>query len=90
MLKLNAQNVVIVSALRTPFTRAAKGALANTYPEELLTQIPKAVVKRTAIPRDQVHEVSIGTVLRPLGGQQVSAMAVKKCRIWTADDCIHS
>ena len=69
--------MVIISALRTPFTRVTKGGLAKTYPEELLSQILKATVSRTGVPTDQVREVAIGTVLQQLGGQKVSAMAVK-------------
>ena len=77
ILKQNADDVVIISALRTPFTRAIKGVLAKTYPEELLAQILKATVSRTGVPVDQVREVAVGAVLQQLGGQKVSAMAVK-------------
>jgi acetyl-CoA acyltransferase 1 len=54
-----------------------KGGLAKTYPEELLTQILKATVARTGVPVEEVKEVAVGTVLQKLGGQKVSAMAVK-------------
>ena len=77
MLKQSPDDVVIISALRTPFTRALKGGLAKTYPEELLSQILKATVARTGVPLDEVREVSVGAVLQQLGGQKVSAMAVK-------------
>jgi len=77
ILKQNPDDVVIISALRTPFTRATKGGLAKTYPEELLSQLLKATVSRTGVPPDQVREVAVGAVLQQLGGQKVSAMAVK-------------
>ena len=77
ILKQNPDDIVIISALRTPFTRAVKGGLSKTYPEELLTQILKATVSRTGVPTDQVREVAVGAVLQQLGGQKVSAMAVK-------------
>jgi acetyl-CoA acyltransferase 1 len=77
ILKQSPDDVVIISALRTPFTRAIKGGLAKTYPEELLSQILKATVSRTGVPTDQVREVAVGAVLQQLGGQKVSAMAVK-------------
>jgi acetyl-CoA acyltransferase 1 len=77
ILKQNPDDVVIISALRTPFTRAVKGGLAKTYPEELLSQILKATVSRTGVPLDEVREVAVGAVLQQLGGQKVSAMAVK-------------
>jgi acetyl-CoA acyltransferase 1 len=77
ILKQNPEDIVIISALRTPFTRATKGALAKTYPEELLGQILKATVSRTGIPPSAVSEIAVGAVLQQLGGQKVSAMAVK-------------
>lgn len=77
ILKQSPDDVVIVSALRTPFTRAVKGGLSKTYPEELLAQILKATISRTGVPTDQVREVAVGAVLQQLGGQKVSAMAVK-------------
>jgi acetyl-CoA acyltransferase 1 len=76
-LKQNPDDIVIISALRTPFTRAVKGHLAKTYPEELLAQILKATVSRTNVPTDAIREVAVGAVLQQLGGQKVSAMAVK-------------
>jgi len=54
-----------------------KGGLAKTYPEELLSQILKTTVSRTGVPTDAVREVAVGAVLQQLGGQKVSAMAVK-------------
>ena len=77
LLKQTPDDIVIISALRTPFTRAVKGGLAKTYPEELLVQILKATVSRTNLPTDAIREVAVGAVLQQLGGQKVSAMAVK-------------
>jgi acetyl-CoA acyltransferase 1 len=69
--------LVSFSSLRTPFTRAVKGHLAKTYPEELLAQILKATVSHTNVPTDAIHEVTVSAVLQQLGGQKVSVMAVK-------------
>ena len=77
ILKQSPYDIVIISALRTPFTRAVKGSLAKTYPEELLTQILKTTLSRTHLPPSSVREVAVGAVLQQLGGQKVSAMAVK-------------
>jgi acetyl-CoA acyltransferase 1 len=77
ILKQSPDDIVIISALRTPFTRAVKGGLAKTYPEELLAQILKATISRTKVPTDQIREVAVGAVLQQLGGQKVSSMAVK-------------
>jgi acetyl-CoA acyltransferase 1 len=76
-LKQNPDDIVIISALRIPFTRAVKGHLAKTYTEELLAQILKATVSRTNVPTYAIREVAVGAVLQQLGGQKVSAMAVK-------------
>jgi acetyl-CoA acyltransferase 1 len=77
ILKQTPEDIVIISALRTPFTRAVKGGLARTYPEELLAQVLKATLSRTGVPAKEVREVAVGTVLQTLGGHKVSAMAVK-------------
>jgi acetyl-CoA acyltransferase 1 len=39
ILQKNASDVVFVSALRTPLTRAKKGGFKDAYPEELLSHV---------------------------------------------------
>lgn len=39
ILQKNASDVVIVSALRTPVTRAKKGGFKDAYPEELVSHV---------------------------------------------------
>lgn len=70
-------DVVIVSALRTPVTKAVKGGLAKMYPEELLATVLKGTLEKTKIDPSQVQDILIGAVLQKLGGQKASAMAVK-------------
>ncbi|KAK9469558.1 Thiolase, N-terminal domain-containing protein [Lipomyces arxii] len=70
-------DVVIVSALRTPFTRALKGGLARMAPEELLSSVLKATVAQTGIDPNNVDDVLTGAVLQTLGGQKASATAIK-------------
>ncbi|KAK7202997.1 Thiolase, N-terminal domain-containing protein [Myxozyma melibiosi] len=77
ILTKKASDVVIVSALRTPFTRAIRGGLANMYPEELLASVLKATVDRTGINPAEVNDVLTGAVLQTLGGQKASATAIK-------------
>ncbi|CCG81981.1 putative 3-ketoacyl-CoA thiolase [Taphrina deformans PYCC 5710] len=77
ILRRNADDVVIVSAIRTPITKAKKGGLAKSYPEELLAAIVKQTLKLTAIDPRYIEDVAVGTVLQALGGQKTSAMAIK-------------
>jgi acetyl-CoA acyltransferase 1 len=39
ILQKNASDVVFVSALRTPVTRAKKGGFKDTFPEEMLAHV---------------------------------------------------
>uniref|UniRef100_A0A060TEZ7 ARAD1D18480p n=1 Tax=Blastobotrys adeninivorans TaxID=409370 RepID=A0A060TEZ7_BLAAD len=71
------RDVVIVSALRTPFTKANKGGLAERAPEELLASVLDSTVKRSGLDQSAIEDVLVGTVLQTLGGQKVSASAVK-------------
>lgn len=70
-------DVVIVSAMRTPITKARKGGLASLYPEEMLSQLLKRLLQETSVEAHHVNDVAVGTVLQSLGGQKGSAMAVK-------------
>ncbi|KAK9241515.1 Thiolase, N-terminal domain-containing protein [Lipomyces tetrasporus] len=77
ILRQQASDVVIVSALRTPFTKSTKGGLASMYPEELLSTVLSATLNRTGIDPKEVNDILTGAVLQPLGGQKVSAAAIK-------------
>src|SRR4051794_34149579 len=70
-------DIIIASALRTPITKSLKGGLAHTYPEELLSAVLTATLKRTNVPVSEVKDVLVGCVLQALGGQKASAAAVK-------------
>ncbi|KAK9383257.1 Thiolase, N-terminal domain-containing protein [Kockiozyma suomiensis] len=78
ILAKKATDVVIVSALRTPFTKSLRGGLANMYPEELLASVLKATIDRSGINPAEVNDVLTGAVLQTLGGQKASATAIKK------------
>ncbi|PWN53864.1 thiolase [Violaceomyces palustris] len=75
ILKKNDDDVVIVSALRTPITRAKKGGLAQCCPEEMLGNVFKEIISRTKIDPAAVQDIAVGTVLCPGGGATVSRMA---------------
>lgn len=68
-------DVVICSAVRTPLTRAKKGGLKDTCPEELLVAVFKAAVERAGAKYEMVEEIQVGNVLPPGGGASVARMA---------------
>ncbi|KAM3509516.1 hypothetical protein MY11210_006287 [Beauveria gryllotalpidicola] len=78
LLVRSASDVVLVSALRTPFCRAYKGRLRDAYPEELLASVLTAT--RTALPASApasaVEDVAVGVVLSELGGSKAARMAL--------------
>lgn len=58
-----ANDVVIVSALRTPITKARGGKFVNTYVEELLAATIKATIEKTKINPASIDDIVVGTVL---------------------------
>lgn len=67
--------VVIVSALRTPITKAKKGGLAEACPEDLLAAVFKGVIAESKIDPKLIEDVAVGNVLPPGGGATVARMA---------------
>ena len=67
-------DVVIVSALRTPITRGRKGPFKDTYPEELLAAVLKATISKTGINPALVDDIQVGNVLPAGGGATVARM----------------
>merc|ERR1719420_1438856 len=55
-------DVVVVSALRTPITRAKKGGFKDTMPDDLLKAALEGVVKDAKIKHDVVGDVVVGNV----------------------------
>ncbi|EGW33636.1 uncharacterized protein SPAPADRAFT_137004 [Spathaspora passalidarum NRRL Y-27907] len=78
LLKKSANDIVVLSALRTPVTKSIKGGLAKMFPEELLYQVVKGSIERSKIDPELIDDVLVGTVLQTLGGQKASALAIKK------------
>merc|ERR1719326_686495 len=62
----NPDDVVIVSALRTPIGRAKKGGFKDTMPDDLLKAVLEGVVKQSGINAKEVNDVVVGNV--QLGG----------------------
>ena len=69
------EDVVIVSALRTPITRAKKGGLKDTPADDLLATLLKATVDRTGLDPKDVGDVVVGSVLGN------SSQRANECRI---------
>ncbi len=53
-------SAVIVGYLRSPFTQAHKGALASVRPDDLVTEVIKALVAQTKINTDDVEDLILG------------------------------
>lgn len=70
-----ADDVVIISALRTPIGRAKKGIFKDTFVEDLLAAVIKGTIDRTKIDPAVIGDIVVGTVLGP-GSQRAN-----ECRI---------
>ncbi|VFQ86298.1 unnamed protein product [Cuscuta campestris] len=56
-------DVVIVAAYRTPICRAKRGGFKDTFPDDLLAPVLKAVIEATNINPAEVGDIVVGTVL---------------------------
>ncbi|CAB9510125.1 CoA thiolase [Seminavis robusta] len=70
-------DVVIVSALRTPMCRSRKGALAKVFPHTLLQTVLEATVSRTnnKLSANEIEDICVGNVLMPPSGFAAMRMA---------------
>lgn len=59
----NGSDVVIVSALRTPITKARRGAFKDCNIEDLLMPVMKEVVERTKIDPKIIGDILVGNVI---------------------------
>ncbi|KAI3631586.1 hypothetical protein MIR68_010469 [Amoeboaphelidium protococcarum] len=69
-------DVVIVSALRTPMTRARKGGFKDTTHEELLSFALKGILDKTGVKPSLVEDIQVGNVLPPGGGATLARMSM--------------
>ncbi|KAI9238842.1 MAG: 3-ketoacyl-CoA thiolase B [Podila humilis] len=69
-------DVVIVSAVRTPICRAGKGAFKDLYPEDMLAIVLKAAAERANIDPKIVNDIQTGNVLQELGGIKAGRAAM--------------
>ena len=69
-------DIVFLSALRTPITRAKKGGFKDAYDHELLSAVLRATLSATPnLDPAKVNDIQIGTVLSELGGSKAGRMA---------------
>lgn len=68
------EDVVIVSALRTPITKAKRGGFKDTTPDVLLGHVLQAVLNQTKIDPKLVGDVVVGNVLQPGAGAGMARM----------------
>ncbi len=68
-------DVVICSAVRTPFTRAKKGGLKNTAPEQMLAVVFREAAARAKINPSLVEDIVVGNNSQPGAGEVTSRMA---------------
>ncbi|KAJ5808056.1 Thiolase N-terminal domain-containing protein [Penicillium riverlandense] len=76
ILRKSADDVVVLSAVRSPIARAFKGGFKDSYPEEILMPVMQTAVQRANIEPDQVNDVLIGNVLAELGFAKTGRMAL--------------
>ncbi|KAJ3340939.1 3-ketoacyl-CoA thiolase with broad chain length specificity [Gonapodya sp. JEL0774] len=69
-------DIVIVSALRTPITRARKGPLAAVLPEEYLAPLLAAVCDKVGLDKKLVDDIQVGNVLPAGGGANAARVAM--------------
>ena len=68
-------DVVVVSACRTPLTKAKRGGLRDTPPDDMVATVLKETIRRTGVEPEAVGDVVFGSVLGP------SSQRANECRM---------
>ncbi|ETI27351.1 hypothetical protein G647_09541 [Cladophialophora carrionii CBS 160.54] len=69
-------DVVILSSLRTPVTRAVKGGFRDAHDHELLMHVLRATLAANpSLDPAKIDDVAVGVVLAELGGSKAARMA---------------
>ncbi|KAF8846222.1 thiolase [Paxillus ammoniavirescens] len=63
--KKHPDDVVITTAIRSPLTKAKKGALKDTSTDELMLEMFKQVITYSKVDPGSVGDICVGTVLTP-------------------------
>jgi acetyl-CoA acyltransferase 1 len=76
ILQKHPQDVVFLSALRTPVTRAKKGPLRDSQDHQILAAVLKGTLDANPkLNPELIDDIHIGTVLSELGGSKAGRMA---------------
>lgn len=76
ILQKSPNDVVFLSALRTPVTRAKKGGFKDAHDHELLAHVLRATLSANPnLDPTLIADIQIGTVLSELGGSKAGRMA---------------
>jgi acetyl-CoA acyltransferase 1 len=68
-------DVVVVSAFRTPMCKAKRGGLRDTAPDALLIAVLKATMERAKIDPNIIGDIVVGNVLQAGAGAHSARMA---------------
>ncbi|KAH0886698.1 hypothetical protein HID58_062794 [Brassica napus] len=68
---LYGDDVVIVAAHRTALCKSKRGNFKDTYPDDLLAPVLRALIEKTNLDPSEVGDIVVGTVLAP-GSQRAS------------------
>ncbi|KAI0825412.1 thiolase [Irpex lacteus] len=71
----NDDDVVIVAAVRSAITKGKKGGFKDTYPDEILSAVLRAVYTKVSLDPSLIEDISVGNVLPPGGGASAARMA---------------
>ncbi|KAK3187805.1 hypothetical protein Dsin_027366 [Dipteronia sinensis] len=64
-------DIVIVAAYRTALCKSKRGGFKDTYPDDLLAPVLRALIEKTNLNPSEVGDIVVGTVLAP-GSQRAS------------------
>ncbi|KAL6503549.1 3-ketoacyl-CoA thiolase 2, peroxisomal [Orobanche gracilis] len=64
-------DVVIIAAYRTAQCKSKRGGFKDTYPDDLLAPVLRALLEKTSVNPSEVGDIVVGTVLAP-GSQRAS------------------
>ncbi|KAH7061629.1 Thiolase, N-terminal domain-containing protein [Paraphoma chrysanthemicola] len=76
VLQKGPNDVVLLSAVRSPINRSFKGGFKDAHPEDILMPVMKAAVQRAQIQPSDVNDAMIGNVLAELGFAKTGRMAL--------------
>ncbi|CRK16680.1 hypothetical protein BN1708_002935 [Verticillium longisporum] len=77
--KKSPNDVVFLSAVRSPITKAFKGGFKDAWPEDILRPVMREATRRANIQPGDVQDVLIGNVLAELGFSKTGRMALNDC-----------